>query len=104
MLDCGDIDSKTVLRAWMEERPAFILSAPTERAEEHHLWHVASSSASLASMGSNYGTTAYTTSEVHIVSGFYALTVPLLPDGAVSTAIADGLKSAAEVVKSARSS
>jgi hypothetical protein len=38
------------------------------------------------------------------MSGFYALTMPLLPDGAVSTAIADGLMSAAALMKSARSS
>jgi hypothetical protein len=105
MWDCGDIDSKAVLRAWLEERPTVVLSVPAERAEERHFWHVASSSASVVSTpsGSTYGTTAYTAPDLHIVSGFYALTMPLLPDGSVSTAIADGLKTAKALKKSARS-
>jgi hypothetical protein len=103
MWDCGDIDSKTVLQAWRQPRPAVVLSAVAKHAAEHHWWHVAASSNAFLSSGSNVGT-AYTAPDVHLMSGFYALTMPLLPDGAVSTAIADGLMSAAALMKSARSS
>lgn len=82
--DCGsDVDSKAVLRAWLEPQPAFTIALSPEWHDEHHLWHATTSTTTLT------GTVA---ADIAAVGGFWAATVPFLPDGHVSTAIAESLK------------
>ena len=80
-----DIELKNaVLRELRQPRPAFFAAASPDR-EEHHLWHVATSAATISG-GTLNGV------DVYVISGFWAPIMPLLPGGAVSTAIGSALQ------------
>ena len=84
-----------ILRALSEPHPAYVAAASRDQEpEERHLWHVATSSITMTNAtnsGSLYA------ADLNVASGFWANTMPLLPDGAVSTTIGEQLEKVARI-------